>query len=161
MTSPGVLPRARIDDLVITELESETLVYDLKRDKAHCLNGTSALVWRRCDGKTTVEEMVELLQEQLPVSVDADIVWLAVTQLRRFHLIENSESVPVWAQPVSRRKLLLKYAPAALALPVIMSISAPTPAQVASCADVGGDCTSIPCCNPDFVSCVAGTCETL
>jgi len=161
MTTDGVLPCARRDDLIITELETETLVYDRKRDMAHCLNQTSALVWKRCDGKTTVEKVVELLQEQLRASVDADIVWLALMQLRRFHLIENSGSETVRAQPVSRRRLLLKYAPAALALPVIVSLSAPTRAQVASCAPVGGDCTSVPCCNSDFVGCVVGTCAEL
>jgi hypothetical protein len=138
------LPRARKKDLVIRELDDETLVYDTERDEAHCLNQTAALVWKHCDGKTTAREAVQSLQRTLGVSVDTDIVWLAVKQLQRFHLVEGSQKSP----SVSRRALVLKYAPAALALPVIMSITAPTPAQGASCgvqnASCGGE--NLPCC---------------
>src|SRR5438552_18671373 len=110
------LPQARIDGLVIRDLDDETLVYDTERDKAHCLNRTAALVWEQCDGKTTAREAASSLQSKFSVSVDEDIVWLAVKQLERFHLIEPGRKSPA----VSRRTLMLKYAPAALALPVIV-----------------------------------------
>jgi hypothetical protein len=139
------LPRARIDGLVIRELDDETLVYDTVRDKAHCLNRTAALVWDQCDGKTTSREAATVLRSEFSVAVDEDIVWLAVKQLEQFHLIERGGKSPL----VSRRKLMLKYAPAALALPVIMSISAPTPAQSATCAPNGAPCGGQlpPCCS--------------
>ncbi len=138
MKDIAALPRTRTDNLVIRELDDETLVYDMERDEAHCLNQTAALVWKHCDGKTTAREAVQSLQGTLGVSVDTDIVWLAVQQLRRFHLVEDT---PKTSPGVSRRALVLKYAPAALALPVIMSITAPTPAVAGSpCASVGQAC---------------------
>jgi hypothetical protein len=109
------LPRRRTDNLVIRELDDETLVYDTESDEAHCLNQTAALVWKHCDGKTNAREAVQSLQSALGVPVGTDIVWLAVKQLERFHLVEGSQKSP----SVSRRALVLKYAPAALALPVI------------------------------------------
>ena len=72
MTSTAALPRARIDGLVIKELPNETLVYDLERDEAHCLNQAAALVWKHCDGKTTIVKMTSLLQAQLDTSANAD-----------------------------------------------------------------------------------------
>jgi hypothetical protein len=143
--STARLPRARTRDLVIRELDDETLVYDTERDKAHCLNRTAALIWDQCDGKTTAREVARSLQSQLSVSVDEDIVWLAVKQLERFHLVESNGKSP----SVSRRDLVLKYAPAALALPVIMSITAPTPAGAGSpCIESGQPCTSsAQCCS--------------
>jgi len=66
----------------------------------------------------------------LKVAVDNDLVWLAVRQLERFLLGRQTGKSRIGV----RRKLLFKYAPAALALPAIMSITAPTPAQSASCA---------------------------
>jgi len=114
MKSAAVLPRARTAGLIINELDDETLIYDLERHEAHCLNQTAALVWRRCDGRTTVEKMTDVIQKQLDTSVDVDIVWLAIKQLQRFHLIENGEGRVVVTPSVSRRELLLKYAPAAL-----------------------------------------------
>ena len=57
MKSTAALPRARKDGLVIKELSNETLVYDLERDEAHCLNQTAGLVWKQCDGRTTVTKI--------------------------------------------------------------------------------------------------------
>jgi hypothetical protein len=156
MKGIAVLPRTRTDNLVIRELDDETLVYDTERDEAHCLNQTAALVWKHCDGKTTAREAVQSLQSTLGVSVDADIVWLAVKQLQRFHLVESTAKAPI----VSRRALVLKYAPAALALPVIMSISAPTPAGAGSCALTNQSCVTLPCCSQfDFCSGSPLTCR--
>jgi hypothetical protein len=138
MKNSAMLPQARTKDLVIRELGDETLVYDLLSDKAHCLNQSAALVWKACDGKTTAQQAIKAVQSALGAPVDADVIWLAVKQLERFHLVESSAKSP----SVSRRNLVLKYAPAALALPVIMSISAPTSAQAASCV--------CPSCCPGF-----------
>jgi len=148
MKSAARLPRSRTDNLVIRELDDETLVYDTERDEAHCLNQTAALVWEQCDGKTTAAQAARSLQSKLDASVDADLVWLAIKQLQRFHLVESSGKSP----SVSRRDLVLKYAPAALALPVIMSISAPTPAGISSCTPGGSLCGGqLPPCCPGFV----------
>jgi hypothetical protein len=155
MTSNTRLPRAVTKDFVIRELDDETLVYDIRRDKAHCLNRTSALVWNCCDGKTSAAQAARSLQNELDVAIDTDLIWLAVKQLERFHLVESNGKSP----SVSRRALVLKYAPAALALPVIMSISAPTPAGAASnCLPSGSPCPgSLPCC--PTLGCFGGTCN--
>lgn len=136
-----VLPRARREQLVIQELPDEVLVYDLERHKAHCLNETSALVWKHCDGKTTVAEMTRLLGMRLATPIDDDVVLLALSQLRRFRLLEEG-SAAVGMLKVSRRDLVRKYLPAALALPVILSIAAPAAAQAASrCGKNNDPCT--------------------
>ena len=153
MKDIAVLPRTRTDNLVIRELDDETLVYDTERDEAHCLNQTAALVWKHCDGKTTAREAVQSLQSALGVSVGTDIVWLAVKQLQRFHLVETTAKAP----RVSRRDLVLKYAPAALVLlPVIVSITSPTPVQAASCPS-GSPCFYFSDC-PSGQHCSAGCC---
>jgi len=148
MKNAARLPRAVTTNLVVRELDDETLVYDMDRDEAHCLNRTAALVWQQCDGQTTAGQAARTLQAKLNADVDADLVWLAVKQLQRFHLVDRDKKSPA----VSRRELVLKYAPVALALPVIMSITAPTPAQAASCV--------CPSCCTGFV-CVSGSCRPL
>ena len=47
MNSQAILPAAREEGLIIQEMADEVLVYDRERYKAHCLNQTAALVWRR------------------------------------------------------------------------------------------------------------------
>lgn len=156
-----LLPLARTDALVVKELEGEVLVYDLKRDKAHCLNPTAASVWKHCDGKTTAAEMTRLLERELPTPVDDDVVWLALGQLRKFHLLEK-ESVSFGMVKVSRRDLVRKYLPAALVLPVILSIPAPTAAQAASgCGVRGSACggANPPCCPGFTCNPLTGMCQ--
>lgn len=152
------LPLARTEALVVKDLEDEVLVYDLKRDKAHCLNQTAAFIWKHCDGAMSVEEMARLLERELGLAVDDDVVWLALGQLRRFHLLKEDESKTFGMLKVSRRDLVSKYLPAALALPVILSIAAPAAAQVvASCRGVGAPCSAgFPCCPGLFCT---GACQ--
>jgi hypothetical protein len=141
-----VLPLARTDQLVVRELPDEMLVYDLDRHKAHCLNKASAIVWQHCDGKMTVAEVARLLERELATLVDDDVVWLALRQLRRFHLLE-AESDTMLGMKVTRRDLVRKYLPAALALPVILSISSPAAAQAVSnpCAAATNRPNGCPC----------------
>ncbi len=151
------LPRARASELIVKELPDEVLVYDLQRQKAHCLNQTSALVWKRCDGRTTVKEMARALENEFATPVGEDVVWLALTQLHRLHLLQETNA-PFAAMKVTRRDLLGKYLPAALALPLILSIPAPTAAQAASnpCAAPNNRPNGCPCTiGPD---CQSGCC---
>ena len=154
------LPPARRDQLIIQELPDELLVYDLDRHTAHCLNQTCSFVWKHCDGKTSLEEMTRLLERKFAASIDEDIVWLALSQLRKFHLLEERSGTDV-GRKVSRRDLVGKYLPAALALPLILSVSAPTAAQAASgCLPIGSACTSVAqCCPAPGIGC-CGTCKT-
>ena len=52
-------PIARQNGLVVQEMPDEVLVYDLDTNKAHCLNGSAALVWKSCDGNNTVADIVK------------------------------------------------------------------------------------------------------
>lgn len=155
MKNAARLPKARTDNLVIRELDDETLVYDMERDEAHCLNQTAALVWRRCDGRTTALQAARTVGKELDITVDADLVWLAVKQLQKFHLVNGAGKAP----GVSRRDLVLKYAPLALTLPVIMSISAPPPVQAASCVPSGGSCSAGSFCCTEGQECCGGLCQ--
>ena len=60
-----ILPEKREEDLTIVELPEETLVYDLKRHRAYCLNRTVALIWRHCDGRTTAAELAVTMGEEV------------------------------------------------------------------------------------------------
>ena len=135
------MPRACQEKLLVHELTDEVLVYDLKRHKAHSLNKTAALVWQRCDGKSGVTEITQLLEEKLGTSIDKDVVWLALQQLERASLLEDSKSQAVASVRVSRRQLMRRMGlAAAVSLPLVSSIFAPTSAQAASCQPVGGLC---------------------
>ena len=139
-TRNAVMPRAREVSLLVEELADETLVYDLKRHKARCLNRTSALVWRRCDGRTTVAEMAELLGRELKIPADEAVVWLALDRLDRAHLLDKRVPLPGNRTRYTRREVLRslrRVAGISLLLPVIETIRAPlAAAQQSNCVDV-------------------------
>lgn len=123
------VPRARKADLVVRELPDEVLVYDLKRDKAHCLNRSAAFVWRQCDGRRTVGEVARSLAKDLRTPANEQTVWLALEELGKFHLLEEKVSRPAGVPRLTRRDMLRLGVAATAALPVIVSIVAPTAAN--------------------------------
>ena len=140
----GSIPRARREGLVIEELPDEVLVYDRERDKAHCLNQTAALVWGYCDGKTTVPTMARHLERDLKTElVDETIVWYALNQLSKDHLLDDGFVAPAMLGGMTRRQMVHVLGVAAvIAIPLVTSIVAPTPAQAATCLPTGSACGS-------------------
>ncbi len=143
-------PLARRQGLVIQELSDEVLVYDLQRDKAHCLNQTAALVWKKCDGKKNISELSQALAEELGVLAEQDVVWLAVEQLSKAHLLSEKVTRNSPEKSLSRRQLMKRLGVmAAGSLPVITTILSPQSVQAATCANIGQVCSgpgSLPCC---------------
>ena len=138
---------AREEGLVIQELTDEVLVYDLKRQKAHYLNKTAALIWNHCDGQKTVAEIATHLQQQTGMAVNEDVVWYGLDKLSQANLLEKRVSSPVTS--VTRRSLMRQLGQGALiAIPVIGSLVAPTATYAASVISARGtspgNCTNIP-----------------
>ncbi len=164
-TTDALMPPARQDELVVEELPDETLVYDLERHKAHCLNRTSALVWQQCDGRTTVAEVAELLEEQLDIPADQAVVWMALDRLGKVHLLNEKVTLPADRARYSRREMLRtlrRVAGISLLLPVIESIVSPlAAAQDSNCVTVGvcegqlvpPQCYEPPICNQSNQCC--------
>ena len=133
-------PRSRKENIVVQEVDGEVLIYDLEKNKALCLNQTSALVWQACDGKRTVAQINDLLGKQLQTQTDEDIVWLALDQLSKEKLIHPPVDLENKFEGMSRREVIRKVGLGAMvALPVVAGIVAP-PAALAQTA-CGNMCT--------------------
>jgi hypothetical protein len=148
-------PRARNGGLVVEELSDEVLVYDLERDRAHCLNLTAANVWRLCDGKSTPAEIATRLGVELEPAAAQEVVWAAIDQLSRAGLLDKKIKRP--AAAISRRDVIKRLAiAAAITVPVVTSVVAPTATQAATCRTSGDACAaSAQCCSG---ICNAGRC---
>jgi len=144
-----LIPEARKKGLVVQELSGEVLVYDRERNKAHCLNPTAALVWNHCDGKASVADIARAIQDEVNAPVDEDVIWLGLDQLSKSHLLQERATLPEEKARLSRREVMKRIGlAAAVALPVVTSIMAPTAAQAANCLPSGQPCTtSAQCCS--------------
>jgi hypothetical protein len=161
-----LIPAARKADLVVEEVPGETLVYDLKSHKAHCLNRTAALVWKHCDGKRTAEQVARKVETELGTPVSAEVVWLAVEQLGRLRLLQEPVERAPGTGRISRREAVRRLGiSAAVALPIITSILTPTAVQAASagpCGAFNAPCggANPPCCAGLFCG-GGGTCTPI
>ena len=119
-------PRRRREGLLVEPVGGETLVYDLERHRAHCLNPTAALVWSACDGRRDAAAIAREIAREIPEASVA-LVQVALVKLERAHLL----AAPAGAIP--RRSALRRLTFAAGLMPVVSSILVPEAAQAASC----------------------------
>lgn len=125
-------PLHRKADLVVQEVEDETLVYDLRTHKARCLNSTSSRVWKLCDGARSSDDIAAVLSASWGSEVSVEIVDLAVDQLAEQDLLEDGVALRL-PEGRSRRELLKNAGlAAAIAIPAISVITAPMAAQAQS-----------------------------
>ena len=151
-------PVARKDGLLVRELPGEVLVYDAETKEAHCLNDTAASVWKQCDGRTSVPEIAANLSATLGAAVDEDIVWLALEDLWQRNLLVGDPASTDEAA-MSRLQLLRRTGiAAAVAVPLVMSVVAPTAAHAASCIPSGQSCTQGQTCCPNTPCPGGGVC---
>jgi hypothetical protein len=139
-------PISRKDDLVIQEHDEEILIYDLRDNRALCLNQTSALVWRACNGNSSIDEIAKTVGNE-------DIVWLALNDLKREKLIELEMERPAKFEGMSRREVIRNIGLSSmLALPMVAALVAPVAAQAVSTCGIA--CNNPSVCNP------GATCKT-
>jgi hypothetical protein len=144
-------PLARSGELVVRDMDSEVLVYDLEKDEAITLNHFAASVWRGCDGTRSVAGLVAKLRDQMPGDVvTEEAVWRALDMLSRCDLLQDRVVAPVQS---SRRDFVKALGKGAIAVPLVTMIAVPAPAQAASCGCVWpGDCLTQTSC-PSTVNC--------
>ena len=143
----NLMPKAKTERLIVTEIDGETLVYDRARDAASCLNGLAAKVWWQCDGETSVAGIAAALGE------DERAVWLALHQLTKSQLLTEAIALPPeMTTAKSRREIAGRLGLGAAAF--VASIVVPTAAH-ASCIQPNMACVLLTntCC---FGTCTIG-----
>jgi hypothetical protein len=136
------IPKAKTAHLIVREIDDETLVYDMGRHAATCLNEFAAKVWRRCDGETSVADIADALGE------DERAVWLALHQLTKAQLLTEVIALPPDMRTGKTRRQIAGQLGLGAAVAAVSSIVAPMPAQAASCLANGSVClTNSQCCS--------------
>jgi hypothetical protein len=111
----------------------ELHVFDHQQQQAYALNTTSALVWQHCDGQTTPEQLMELLQQNfnVPRAQAEQLTWLALDELGKANLLEAEVARPrPLSSKLTRRQMLTTFATAGVAFALVPMV-APVTAQAA------------------------------
>jgi hypothetical protein len=125
-TSPFPL-RKNTATLVEKELAGELMLMDLKTKKASCLNPAAAFVWRHCDGRTSIEELAQLLAEETGAPADARVVEFALRSLDKDGLMQQTALSGGEDARLGRRQLFQKLGWAAalmVAVPLVLTVTA-------------------------------------
>jgi len=149
-------PRARTEGLVVRELPEETVVYDLKRHRAHCLGSLAAELWRRCDGATSAADLAQGLGGARGLALDESMVRATLHRLSKARLLVDPVVLPdepsrrVWMRNAAR---IAGLSVATLAVPGALQAASCTPS--AQCVALPNtQCTGLPCCEAPTMRCV-------
>jgi hypothetical protein len=110
---PSGFPRSRQHGLIVDQVGDETIVFDEERREAHSLNRLASVVWRHCDGATSISYLAELVGEELGLAVNEGIVDYALDMLDGVHLMQKENDAA--AEQVSRREVVRRMAAASVA----------------------------------------------
>jgi len=131
-------PNSRKNNIVVREIKNEVLIYDIRTKKAFCLNETSAIVWKLCDGKTAPSDIRRMAEKELGNEVEDAIVWLALEGLRKDGLLSDTAETQNRYKDMTRRQVLRNIGlMSAVSLPIVTSLVAPKAAFAQSCVGVG------------------------
>lgn len=158
--APTIRPKALEEGLIVREVAGETLVYDARRQRMHCLAPALAAVWRSCNGRRTPSEIADRVGSVDGATLGPADVRVAIARLRRARLVEVAPAPP----GSSRRDVLRATALAGLTL---ATLAAPRAGEAASCISLadcnrlnsgggpGGGCGGLPCCDVPGQACKA------
>lgn len=144
------LPKVRNQNIVIQEIGDEILIYDLEINKAYCLNETSAIVYRNCDGETDFTEI------KTNHNFSEELISFALEQLEKENLLEKDSGFISPFKGFSRREVIKKVGLGSIALlPVITSVVAPKAVNAQSCNLLANGQTTVYVCTGAVGDCVA------
>ncbi len=158
-----IYPKLKDHNLVVQEFAKELLIYDLTKNKAYCLNETSAMIWQECDGATSILEISQKVSRKLKNEVSENIVWIAISQFKVDNLLNNNEQFTTPFDGLKRREIIKRIGISSIiALPIISSIVVPTAAhaQSVACAFICVPPNNLNNVNPNGCPCaVNGDCN--
>ena len=95
-------PKARCEQLIVRDLDLETIVYDTRTHKALCLTDFARQIWQMCDGTRDAKNMAEAQD-----GISVELVSRTLTELSKANLLESPYNA---AAHTSRRKVIGKMA---------------------------------------------------
>ncbi len=115
--------KARTKNIAVQETPGELLIYDNEAQKAYCLNETASYIWKNCDGSKTVSDLSKLVAKKFEVAYNEDFVWLAIDQLKKDSLLDETVKIESRFDGLSRREVIKRVGLAVAVFPIVASLS--------------------------------------
>jgi hypothetical protein len=136
-------PKAREDGILFAQvIADELVIYDSERHSYYHLNAAATLVWKRCDGQTSVAQLAQLLEGEAPGGNER-LIRQVIQELDTASLL--CEPALGTEPELSTRRQFVGFA-ATVGIPVVaatvVSLAAPTAAHAQS------NCSVVACSTP-------------
>lgn len=131
--SQGVVTQVGGKDLIVQELGDELVVFNRRTNTAHLLNPQAARAYRAAGDGCSLSEVARRIGPGGPEERTA-VARLAIAELASAGIVESTVVT-------GTRRSLLRTLGASVALPMVVSILAPTPAAALSGLLLGDTCT--------------------
>jgi len=145
----------RREQLVIRRAGDEAVVYQTAQHTMHRLNRVTVEILDACDGNRSPVEISELVSARVGSTVSVELVRPMLLKLQDAGLVSGAPQ----AEPsdrMRRREMIRRMGRMAVAaaIPVLITLSAPQPAQAQSapdpCAAASGRPAGCPCSTPQL-----------
>jgi len=134
------LARPESDDLVVKMLLPETLIFDIRTYRAVTLNAAATLLWRRCDGQTSIAALAQALRDDLGLNADEETVWAGLEELQKESLLDVCPPIPTSLTSLTKRRLRRRLIVAG-SVTFLSGILVPEASAAGSCVINHADCT--------------------
>ncbi len=155
-------PKIRENDLMITRVGDEIVVYDIRTNEASCLNPLTSAVWEACDGRNDLTRILDQVRRTGFPKSNIELIWKAVDRLEQVGLLEE-QPIPGENETEIRRELFRRLSLGAIGtLPLVSTVLVqPAIAQISGPCTLGFNdlCNSTgmpPCCTPPLVCVLVG-----
>ncbi len=64
MIDKTIIPK-KSENVICREMDDGTILYDVEIEKAHILNIYASYVWETCDNQRSVQETINVMEEEL------------------------------------------------------------------------------------------------
>jgi hypothetical protein len=134
-----------LNNSLIHQVGDDLVIYDGEQTRCHVLNPAAAAVWECCGTSANIDELTAAVSSAANLPADPEFAYLALEELKNADLLSGEPLIPAKTGGLSRRQVLMGLGVAAVMLPAVKSVVAPTTVMAAS----GG----VPPCNEEVEEC--------
>jgi len=77
--------------IIAREVDGETILLNEKKEQIHQLNHTASFIWKSCNGKNTIDDIVKLLKEEFQTEsgdIETDVN-NTIASFKKLNLLEE------------------------------------------------------------------------
>jgi len=127
-TAQAFPARKNTAGLIQKQMAGELMLFDPGSKKTFCLNQSAAIVWQNSDGRTSVEQLANLVAAQTAMPADIRVVEFALRKLDEYGLMEQITPPTTGDANLGRRQLFIRLGWAAallIAMPLVTTVKPP------------------------------------